>query len=279
MLKSINQWSFPQGMTLRQMIQMAKDAGFDAFEPALSERGELSLESSDQDIAAVRRASEEIGLPLCSLASGLYWDYSLTSSCESTRLKAREIVRRQLEAANILGVDTILVVPGTVGCGFWGSDDPVDYDVAYDRALEAMQALKGDAQRLQVAIGVENVWNNFLLSPLEMRDFIDRVDSPWVGAYLDVGNLVKFGYPEMWVKILGRRIKKVHVKDCKRSVATLDAFVDLLSGDVNFPKVVEALRQAGYDGPLTAEMGGQGCYPGDIVYRTARALETILKGN
>ena len=240
MKKSINQWSFPAGMSLREIMELAKRTGYDCFEPAFDETGELCLNSTDQEIIAIRDMARDIGLPLCSLASGLYWRYSPTDNDPAVRARSLEIIRRQLEAAKLLEVDTILVVPGSVK----GGDDPVDYDVAYDRALEAMEKAKDDARDIGVSIGVENVWNNFLLSPLEMRDFIDKVNSPWVGAYLDVGN---FG-----------------------------GFVDLLSGDVDFPKVVKALEQAGYDGPLTAEMSAEGCFPEDIVRRTYGALTRIL---
>lgn len=272
MKKSINQWSFPAGMSLREIMELAKTTGYDCFEPAFDEQGELCLNSTDQQIIAIRDMAQDIGLPLCSLASGLYWKYSPTDNDPAVREQSLRIIRRQLEAAKLLGVDTILVVPGSVR----GGDDPVDYDVAYDRALEAMEKVKDDARDIGVCIGVENVWNNFLLSPLEMRDFIDKLDSPFVGAYLDVGNLIKLGFPEMWVKILGHRIKKVHVKDFRRDVGNFGGFVDLLSGDVDFVKVVRALKEVGYDGPLTAEMGAGGCFPADIVRRTHGALVKIL---
>src|SRR5659263_668632 len=88
-------------------------------------------------------------------------------------------------------------------------------------------------------IGLENVWNKFLLSPIEMRDFIDKIDSSYVGAYLDVGNVINTGYPEQWIRILGKRIKKVHFKDFRKSVGTLSGFVDLLAGDVDYPEVMK----------------------------------------
>ena len=100
---------------------------------------------------------------------------------------------------------------------------------------------------------IENVWNRFLLSPLEFRDFLDKVGSDYVGCYFDVGNVILTGYPEQWVKILGSRIKRVHLKDFKKSVGTLDGFCDLLDGDVDYAAVMVALRDTGYDGPVTAE--------------------------
>ena len=277
MLLSINQWSFPAGMRVVEMMALAKKNGFEAFEPALSETGELSLASSDAEFIAAKEAAADIGIKIASLAAGLTWAYSPTSNNPGVRKVARSQVLRQLECAKLLGTDAILHVPGTVGVGFWGSDDPVEYDACWDRALENIDAIKGDAESLGVTIGIENVWNNFLMSPLEMVRFIDAAGSPRVGAYLDVGNVIKFGCAETWVRLLGARISRVHVKDYKRAVGTLDGFVDLLCGDVNYPAVIEALAAAKYEGPLTAEMNaGYAYYPEDVVYRTARAMELIV---
>ena len=274
---AINQWSFPGTMRIREQMAMAKANGYDGYEPALSEEGELSLQSSDSEVREIAEQAKEIGIALVSLASGLTWGCSPTANCAETRAKARSQLRRQLECASLLGVDGILHVPGTVGYGFWDGE-PVEYDACWERALENLSAVKGYAAELGVKIGIENVWNNFLMSPIEMRTFIDAVDSPFVGAYLDVGNVIRYGMPETWVRLLGKRIVKVHVKDYRRSVGTLDGFVDLLSGDVNYPAVMRELEKAGFDGYLTAEMnmGGGDAYPGDVVYRTARALEKIV---
>ena len=277
MFKSINQWSFPGGMSIAQCMEMAKRCGFEGFEPALSEKGELSLESSDQEVASIADAARGVGIKIASLASGLTWAYSPTSNCPKVRAKALANAKRQLECAKLLGTDAILLVPGTVGAGFWGDDDPVEYDACWDRAQEALAALKPGAEALGVTIGVENVWNNFLMSPLEMTRFVDEANSPRVGVYLDVGNVLKYGEPQTWVRILGKRISRIHVKDFRRAVGTLDGFVDLLTGDVNFPAVVDELKRVGYDGPLTAEMNsGYKYYPEDVVYRTARSMELIL---
>jgi len=276
MYKAINQWSFPEGYSVKQCLELAAKAGFRAFEPGYFETGEVSLETSAAKLREIRSMASDMGMELTSLASGLYWKYSLTSDCDTIRQKGRDIVRAQLDAAAELQVPTILVVPGKVGKGFWSEDEFVYYDVAYERALEAMLALRDHARDCGVIIGVENVWNNFLLSPLEMRDFIDKIDSPFVGMYLDVGNMLRDSFPEMWVRILGKRVARVHVKDFKIAVGNISGFVDLLSGDVNFPAVVRELAAAGYDGPLIAEMGADAYYEGDIIYRTARALDTIL---
>jgi hexulose-6-phosphate isomerase len=198
--------------------------------------------------------AEKEGITISSVASALYWSYSFTSASEKKRLTAISIAKKQLDAAVLLGADTILVVPGAVGVDFIPGCEVVDYDVAYERALDAMRELAGYAEERKVHIGLENVWNKFLLSPLEMRMFIDSIGSEYVGAYLDIGNVIYLGYPEQWVRILGSRIKKVHSKDYRRDVGSAAGFVDLLSGDVNYPAVIEALRAVGYESFVSAEM-------------------------
>lgn len=277
MKKGINIWSFPEGMKVKDCMNMAKEYGFDSIELALNEKGELSLESSDEEIKAYTDYAKDLNIEISSLATGLYWSYSLTSANEAVRNKAKEIVKKQLDFASILGVDTILVVPGSVGVDFIPDSEVVQYDAAYERALSAVKELSGYAEEKKVCIGIENVWNKFLLSPMEMRDFIDKTGSEYVGAYFDVGNVIYSGYPEHWIKILGNRIKKVHFKDFRREVGTLAGFVDLLAGDVNYPNVMEALKSIGYEGYVTAEMiPGYKTYPEQIVYNTSKSMDKIL---
>ncbi|QJC51917.1 sugar phosphate isomerase/epimerase [Paenibacillus albicereus] len=277
MKKGINAWSFPGGTTVERSLRLAKEAGFDGIELALEETGELSLDSTPQQIEAIAKLAREIGIEIASLASGLYWTYPLTSGEAQTRAKAMEIVRRQLEFAALLEVDTILVVPGAVGVDFLPDAEVVRYDVAHERALEALRELAPDAERLGVSIGIENVWNKFLLSPLELRGFLDAVGSPWVGSYFDVGNALLAGYPEHWIPILGKRIKKVHFKDYRRAAGGLHGFVDLLAGDVDYPAVVRELSAIGYDSYVTAEMIPPYAHHGEqIVFNTSAAMDAIL---
>lgn len=276
MKKGINVWSFGGEHSAREYIELAKDAGYDGIEFGLDETGVVSLESTDDDIREIKRIAEGEGIETPSLASGLYWTYPITSSDKETREKAKSIVRRQLEIAAILGADTILVVPGLVGADFIPGGEVMEYDVAYDLSLEAFIELKDYAEETGVNIGLENVWNKFLLSPLEMRDFVDKIDSSHVGVYFDVGNVVYSGYPEHWIKILGSRIKKVHVKDFRRSVGNINGFVDLLSGDVDYPVVMKELEKIGYDDYLTAEMTPYRDYPDQVIYATSVALDKIL---
>ncbi len=275
MKKGISIWSFDTGVTfgtgnLDNVFALAKKAGFDGVELALAEVGDINLNTTKEDMEKIKALADKHGIELYSIASGLYWDYPLTSNDPAVVEKAKSIVKKQLELASYIGADTILVVPGLV-------DPATPYDVAYERAFNALKELAPVAEQYGVVIGVENVWNKMLVSPMEMADFVDKIGSKYVGCYFDVGNVVLFSYPEHWIKVLGNRIKKVHFKDFKASVGTLDGFVDILAGDVNYPAVMDAFKAVGYDNWVTAEMlPPYTHYPETIVYNTSNAMDKIL---
>ena len=276
MKKGINIWSFPSG-TVKENLALAKKAGFEGVELALGAEGELSMSSSERELVEIRKTAEDMGLSLYSLSSGLCWDYRLSDDDAANRIKAKDMIKKQLEAAKILGADTILVIPGVVNVEFSYPERRVAYDVVYERSLEGIFELKGYAEELGVNIGLENVWNKFLLSPMEMRDFIDKIGSDYVGSYLDVGNTLYCSYPEDWIRILGKRIKKVHFKDYRMAAGGLHGFVDLLAGDVNYPEVVKALNEIGYDGWVSAEMiPNYKYYTEAIIYNTSYSMDKIL---
>ena len=276
MKKGINIWSFPSG-SIKESLELAKKAGFEGVELALNGEGELSLNSTEKEILGVRKVAEDLGLKLYSLSCGLCWDYRLSDDDEKMRQKAKDMIKKQLETAKILGADTILVIPGAVNVEFSMPEKKVAYDVVYDRALEGLNELKKHAEELKVNIGLENVWNKFLLSPMEMRDFIDKIGSDYVGSYLDIGNTLYCSYPEDWVRILGKRIKKVHFKDYRLQAGGLHGFVDLLAGDVNYPEVVKALGEIGYEDWVSAEMIPNYKHHTDaIIYNTSYAMDRIL---
>jgi hexulose-6-phosphate isomerase len=262
MKKSISQWSFPAGLTMDECLAWAKDAGFEGIEIALEEdpdgaraaMGMLTVERVATQAKAIRKAADKAGLGIAAVATGLLWTYPLTADDTQVRAKARRLTEATLKAGSILGVDTALVIPGVVAAPFGPPVAPVPYDLCYQRCREAVTALIPAARKYGVKLGLEPVWNGFLLSPLEWADFVDSFQSPWVSVYFDVGNVLRTGFPEQWIRILGRRISRVHVKDFKRSVDTLSGFCDLLDGDVNWPEVMAALREIGYDGWVTAEV-------------------------
>ena len=278
MKKSISIWSF-KSQPVSDCIKLVKDSGFKGIELALDEQGEVGLETSKKELLSIKEYADALGIKIHSVATGLYWSYSFVSDDTKQREKAFEIALKQIETAKILGADSVLIIPGHVGVSFASGLGVIPYDIAYERAYTAMNELKPVAEKYEINVGLENVWNNFLLSPLEMRDFIDKIDSPYVGAYFDVGNVVANGYPEHWIKILGKRLKKVHFKDYRINPGGLGGFVDLLSGNVNWPAVMDAFRAVGYDSWVTAEMlPPYKHYSDQIIYNTSLAMDRIIGG-
>jgi hexulose-6-phosphate isomerase len=229
MKKSISIWSFYGSWSLEEKIQLAKDAGFSGFEIDLGESGPVALSSTPADLSAVRRVADRVGVELSGLATGLYWAANPASGDPATRAKARAILERQIAAAAGLGVDAVLVIPGSVGVDFIAGCEVVPYDAAWERATAFIREALPAAERARVRLCVENVWNKFLLSPIEMRQFVAQFGSEWVGSYFDVGNALAAGYPEHWIPILGSAVRRVHVKDYRRAVGSADGFVELLS--------------------------------------------------
>ena len=280
MKKSISIWSFPATLSLTEKLRLAREAGFDGFEIDLSDDGPLTLGSPAKEIAAVRMLVEQSGIELSGLATGLYWGANPGSSDPTVRAHAQDILKKQIDVAHALGLDAILVVPATVGADFIPNCEIVSYDLAWQRATDFIRAALPAAEKAGVRICIENVWNKFLLSPLEMRQFVAQFDSEWVGAYFDVGNALATGYPEQWIHILGQHIQRVHLKDYRRAVGSVDGFVEILSGDVNWPSVMSALRAIGYVGWLTAEMIPPIPFykhaPETLLFNTSRAIDALL---
>lgn len=275
MKKGISIWAFPN-QEPRDCFRMAKRFGYDGIELSFDESGPISPQSAETELMEIRKAAESHGLSLYSLASGLYWSISLTAEDPAERERAEQLVRKQLDAAAALGCNTILILPGMVS-GLGAADPVVPYEIVYERAQAALLRLAEYAEKKRVTIGIENVWNKFLLSPMEMRDFIDRIGSQRVAAYFDVGNVVRDGYPEQWIRILGHRIAKVHFKDYKRAIGTISGFVELLAGDVDFAAVMRALREVGYDGWVTAEVFPSNSDFEAFLRKTSEAMDCILQ--
>jgi len=266
----INRWTLPGNWDVKTCLRTAKESGFDAIEFNMELQGILSPQTSDADARAIRQMADEIGIELSSLSTGVYWSVPFTHPDAAVREQAIELCRHQLRLANALGVEAVLVVPGVV-------TPEVPYDVAYTRAQNALRQLAPEAKRQRVSIAVENVWNRFLLSPLEMARFLDEIDSEWVGAYFDAGNVLAFGYPQQWIRILGPRIKRVHVKDFRLDIGTIQGFANPLQGDLPWMEVRAALESIGYSGYITAEVGGYRAFPELGLRHIADALRVVFK--
>lgn len=259
MLKGINYWAFPlknngKPLAPEEAMERAKSLGYDSFELTVEEEGAVSLGMSEAEAKRIRNKAESIDLKLITVASGLSWSCSPTDPKGEVRERAVANGKKILQIAAWLGAKTILYVPGMVSAVFIPDFKPQLYDDVDKWAKDSLEKLIPKAEKLNVKIGVENVWNRFLLSPAEMRSFIDYFNSPYVGSYFDVGNVMLYGHPEHWIKMLNKRIFAVHLKDFRVNVGNLEGFVDLLDGDVDYPSVMREFKEIGYSGPFTAEI-------------------------
>ncbi|MFA4028316.1 MAG: hypothetical protein GDYSWBUE_000196 [Candidatus Fervidibacterota bacterium] len=253
--KAILLGMLPSDMPLTDRLKLARDVGFDGLEvPPMSE----------EDAKRLREAADNVGIELHSVIYG-GWHAPLSSPDEKVIENGLNGLKRALHTAKIVGADAVLLVPGIVNA-------QTRYSECYERSQRNIKRIVPLAEELGITIAIENVWNNFLLSPIEFARYVDEFGSERVRAYFDVGNIVKFGFPEDWILTLGRRIVKVHLKDFKRDK---NAFVMLLEGDVDWKAVRQALIEVGYRGYLTAELrGGDEAYLRDVSAR----MDRIIKG-
>jgi hexulose-6-phosphate isomerase len=270
MYPSINAWTFPDRTPPDKILTQAAQAGFAGVELVVAPDGPLRPDSPLEEFHRLAGQAADLGLRLVSLATGQFWQTNYASPTPEQRRAAVELTRQMLVRAQTLGAEAILVVPAVVG--HWDSPRAqTAYSDALHLTLEALSELRHAAEAAGVTIAIENVWNRFLLSPVEFADVIDQVNSPHVAAYFDVGNIVALGYPEDWINTLGGRIARIHMKDYALSKPGMAGFCGLGEGDVDWPVVVGALAAAGYEGPLTYEGPGE---PTDI----RRRLERIIAG-
>jgi hexulose-6-phosphate isomerase len=270
MIKSISYWSFPR-MSVEQILRTAKEMGYQGVELTLEAEGEISPSTPAADVKRIKDLAESIGIRTPTFATGLGWAYPAVGADDAAGAAGLDIVSKELEFAEILGASTVLVVPCTVG-------PDLPYDVAYDRTVEVFSGpIADEAASRGVTIGLEYVWNKFLLSPLEFRNIIDDINRPFVQAYFDVGNVLIAGFPEQWIRILGERVKAVHFKDFKLAIGNITGFIDLLEGDVAWDRVMAALRAIGYEGAVTAEMmPPYAHFPLKLIEHTSSAMDAIL---
>lgn len=245
-------------MKVIDRFKLAKEAGFHGIEP-----GTLMTEES---LIEVKYAAEQTGLEITSIMNMAHWAHPFSSPNVEDVRKGLEGAKRSIECAAALQAGVVLIVPGVV-------NESVTYEEAYSRSRENIKKLLPLAAEMKIVIAIENVWNKFLLSPMEFVRYIDEFESPWVRAYFDVGNILLYGYPQHWIRSLGGRIARIHVKDFKVGPKT---FVDLMEGDVNWKAVMMALREINYDSYLTAEVGVDKGDPVGGVYKLSSVLDKII---
>jgi len=276
MQKCISQWSIRGGDGSRdpaELMDEAKAVGFDGIELAIGPSGFLTPLSSESECQKIRELASQRSLALQTLASGMSWANSPTHRDADVRKRGVALHHDALLRAKWLGCQAMLFVPGAVKIPWDSNYLPVPYDQAMIWAKDAIQRLAEVAERVGVDVAVENVWNGLFYSPLEFAQLIDDIGSSRVGIYFDVGNVLGLHqHPPDWVRILGPRIKRIHIKDFKTSVGNLSGFCDLLAGDVPWPETMSALREIGYDKTVVAEM-----MPPDetLLTRTKAAMDQI----
>jgi L-ribulose-5-phosphate 3-epimerase len=234
----------PNQLPLDERFRLARDVGFAAVEaPPITDRIEAEK---------MRAAAERAGIRIHSVIYG-GWDPPLSSPDPAQAERSLENARAALHSAKYMGADDILLVPAVV-------DAHTRYADAYKRSQDNIHKLIPLATELQVMICIEEVWNNFLLSPLEYVAYIDSFKSKWVQAYFDVGNVVAFAWPQDWIRTVGKRIKKIHLKDFKGGPGLFGGikgdWTNLRDGSIDWPEVRRALAEVGFTGFMTTELGG-----------------------
>ena len=217
-------------------FELLKEAGFEGVEL-------ISPNNLDRD--EVLRARDKTGLLIHGVSGSVHWKDTLSDPDPKVVERGLAAIRKEMEDCKAYGGTTVLVVPAVV-------TPKVSYREAWTRSQAAIKTLIPDAEKHGVKIAIEEVWNKFLLSPVEFARYVDEFQGPAVGAYFDVGNVVEYGFPQEWIRELGKRILKVHIKEYKKA----NRFnYPLGEGEINWPEVRQALLDVGYQGWITAEVG------------------------
>jgi L-ribulose-5-phosphate 3-epimerase len=279
LIKGISYLSFENGLSNNESIESAlsqtKMHGFDALELSVSSEGVISTNSSKAECEMIRKRIDDSGVFVDSIATGMSWGVSPTSDDESIRKKSISLHQDALKVASYLDCKALLFVPGVVKSPI--SPEIVRYDRALDRLREAINQMLPIAEDLNVDLCMENVWNGFFYSPIELRDFVDSFDSDRLGVYLDIGNLIGYQqHPPHWVELLNSRIKRVQIKDFQENFDWTGSFsfCDIGAGDVPWKETIEALKTIEYKSTIIAEM-----LPWDetILSRTSAAMDQLFK--
>jgi L-ribulose-5-phosphate 3-epimerase len=236
-------------------FEMLREAGFEGVEL-------VSPNKFDRD--EVLRARDKTDLVIHGVSGGRHWKDTLSDPDPSVVERGLAAIRQEIEDCKAYGGTTVLLVPAVV-------TKDVSYREAYSRSQANIRKILPDAERHGIKIAIEEVWNKFLLSPTEFARYIDELDSPWVGAYFDVGNVVEYGFPQDWIRELGRRIVKIHIKE----YAKKNRFAYALGeGEIDWPAVSKALRDVGYQGWVTAEVPGKDL---ETLKEVVRRMDQVLK--
>ncbi|MFH1965856.1 MAG: sugar phosphate isomerase/epimerase family protein [Acidobacteriota bacterium] len=251
------------GMSIMDKFKLAKEVGFDGIEMP----GPNELD--DKEVLAAQDAT---GLKIHSIMNTVHWRKPFSDPDPKVREEGMAGMKEAMDKAKMYGAEAVLLVPAVV-------NKEVTYSYAYKQSQEEIRKLIPYAEKLNIKIGLENVWNNFLLSPVEMARYIDEFDSPLIGAYFDCGNIVRYGWPVHWIEALGERIVKVHVKAYSRELQNKEGpragfRIEMGDGDIDWPGIVKALVKVGYKDWVTSEVrGGDKARLEDIKQRMDNILQ------
>lgn len=247
----------PTHLSYRDRLKLAHEIGFEVLQAPTEPDGDKAEE--------LRKAADAAQVRIDSVMNMDHWKYPLSSGDPAVVEKSLAGMRTSLHNANLWGSEVVLLVPAVL-------DPQTSYREAWTRSQKEIRKLLPLAEELKVVIAIEEVWNRFLLSPLEMATYIDEFQSPWVKAWFDVGNVLLYGYPQDWIRTLDKRIVKVHLKDFKRNKDSY-AWVNLGEGDVDWAAVREAFAAIHYTGSATVELeAGDEAYLRDVSRRVDRLL-------
>ena len=278
MIKGISYLSFENGLSNNESIDSAliqtQLNGFEALELSVSNEGVINTNLSESECGAIRQKINDSGVFVDSIATGMSWCISPTSDDVEVRKNSIKLHQDAIRVASYLDCKALLFVPGVVKSPI--SPEIVRYDRALDRLREAINQMLPIAEELDVDLCMENVWNGFFYSPIELRDFVDSFESDKLGVYLDIGNLIGYQqYPPHWIELLNSRIKRVQIKDFQENFDWTGSFsfCDLGAGDVPWKETVSALKSIQYKSTIIAEM-----LPWDetILSRTSVAMDQIF---
>ena len=278
MIKGISYLSFENGLSNNESIDSAliqtQSNGFEALELSVSNEGVINTNLSESECGAIRQKINDSGIFVDSIATGMSWGISPTSDDAEVRRNSIKLHQDAIRIASHLDCKALLFVPGVVKSPI--SPEIVRYDRALDRLREAINQMLPIAEELDVDLCMENVWNGFFYSPIELRDFVDSFESDKLGVYLDIGNLIGYQqYPPHWIELLNSRIKRVQIKDFQENFDWTGSFsfCDLGAGDVPWKETVSALKSIQYKSTIIAEM-----LPWDetILSRTSVAMDQIF---
>jgi hexulose-6-phosphate isomerase len=258
-------------MPLDECFRQARNTGFDAVELPMTE--ELAPSATPDKVKAIGEKARKTGVGVAALWASDLGSNPLNSPDPGIRARGVEAIRKAVEFAGFLNCGALLLVPCRVGSG------PklfVGYEATWERTSAELRKAIPFAEEAKVLLTIENVSNRFLVSPLEMRAFVDQFRSPWLQAFFDIGNVMQFGYPQDWILTLGSRIRRVHAKDRKVSaLAEQEHPSALLEGDVDWKAVMSALVKVGYVGSISPEIGHDPQDPNQLK-KVSAALDKIL---